>query len=275
MSSVKQSLYNATSKLLRPIVRMLLRKGVSHSEFVEIAKRVYVDEAYDSFMIPGRKKTVSRAAVLTGLSRKEVLRLTMDEEIQQPRKGSINRANRVINGWLRDKEFQDKDGNALHLPLTGNSSSFASLVKKYSGDITAGAVLDELIRVGVIKKKDDEFVELVAQGYVPQEDQEEKIRIMGNCATDFLNTVDHNLESKEEEVWFQRHVVYSHLPKEVIPVFKKMSKEKSTKLLIELNQWLAEKDVVSNPDAVGAAEVRAGLGIYYFEEDKADLEEKS
>jgi len=267
MINYKSAILASTLKLLKPVVRMLLRSGVSHSEFSEVAKRAYVDVAFDDFMISGRKKTVSRASVITGLSRKEVLRLTLHEDIEPPRKGSINRANRVINGWLCDAEFQDSEGNSISLPLAGDANSFASLVKKYSGDITAGAVLDELLRIGLVKTNGDDYVELLAQGYVPKEDLNERIRIMGNCTTDFLNTVDHNLDSSEEELWLQRHVVYSNLPKEVIPEFKALSQEKSTNLLIELNQWLADRDVVANPNVKGKSEVRAGLGVYYFEED--------
>jgi len=261
-------MYSATAILLRPIVRMLLRHGISHSEFVEISKRAYVDVAYSEFKIPGRKKTVSRAAVITGLSRKEVLRLTMQEDVELPRKGSINRANKVINGWLTNKEFLDQENNPLVMELIGDRASFSSLVKQYSGDITARAVLDELIRVGSAEKVADQKVKLLTKGYLPNNDEAEKIRIMGNCSSDFLNTIDHNISSNTEDLYFQRQVAYSHLPESAIPKFRELSHKKSTELLVELNHWLAERDVIANPDAEGAGEVRAGLGIYYFEDEK-------
>ena len=70
-----QALSAATLHLLRPLVRILLRNHVSHRTFAELAKRVYVEVANIEFGIPGKKQTVSRIAILSGLTRKEVQRL--------------------------------------------------------------------------------------------------------------------------------------------------------------------------------------------------------
>ena len=71
-------LQRAIQQLLRPLVRLLLRHSVSFAAFGEIARRVYVDVALKDFAIPGRKPSASRVAVLTGLTRKEVQRLTQE-----------------------------------------------------------------------------------------------------------------------------------------------------------------------------------------------------
>ena len=68
-------LFAALLKLLRPLVRILLRNGVSHRTFAEIAKWGYVDVAHQEFGLEGRKQSISRVSVLTGLSRKEVMRV--------------------------------------------------------------------------------------------------------------------------------------------------------------------------------------------------------
>jgi len=66
----------ATLRLLRPLVRILLRNNVSHRTFAELAKLVYVEVANAEFGIAGKKKqTISRIAILSGLTRKEVQRL--------------------------------------------------------------------------------------------------------------------------------------------------------------------------------------------------------
>ena len=43
--------------------------------FEELAKHVYVQTAMEDFGIPGKKPTLSRASILTGLTRKDVQRL--------------------------------------------------------------------------------------------------------------------------------------------------------------------------------------------------------
>ena len=101
MNDIKHIIAKAALKVLEPLVRILLRYEVSHSEFSELAKRSYVDVAYKYYSIPNRKQTYSRVAVITGLSRKEVVRLSDEENQGIPEtKGPVNRANRVIGGWL-------------------------------------------------------------------------------------------------------------------------------------------------------------------------------
>ena len=104
-------LYAAVLRLLRPLIRILLRNGVSFGTFSDFAKWVYVDVASEEFGIRGRKQSVSRVSVITGLSRKEVTRVRQlprpDDRTSSER---YNRAARVIAAWRRDSNFQDVDG---------------------------------------------------------------------------------------------------------------------------------------------------------------------
>ena len=53
--SVKSGLLAAYSKLLRPLVRILLRHGVTYGEISEVVKTVYVKIAAQEFKVPGKK----------------------------------------------------------------------------------------------------------------------------------------------------------------------------------------------------------------------------
>ena len=263
---VTQTLSAAILRMLRPLVRLLLRHGISYGTFADLAKWVYVDVADKEFNVPGRKQSVSRVSVLTGLSRKEVSRV---ESIETPDDALVvqqyNRAARVISGWLRDEQFTDSHGEAAILPLEGNNS-FADLVKAYSGDMPSRAILDELIRVKAVEQMDD-HVRLLTHAYVPSEGEQEKLNIMGTDVALLINTIDHNIENTEEEPYFQRKVAYDNLPEEVIPQLRELSREKSQELLEEIDRLLVIHDRDSNPQSTGSGRKRAGLGIYYFEED--------
>ena len=86
----------AVSKVLRPLIRILLRNGVAFGVFAELAKWIYVDVAMQEHPIEGRKQSTSRVSILTGLSRKEVKRL---KEIVRPENtendNKYNRAARI------------------------------------------------------------------------------------------------------------------------------------------------------------------------------------
>ncbi len=252
--------------MLRPLARILLRYELSHGEFAELSKRSYVDVVYRYFSIPNRKKTYSRAAVLTGLHRKDIVRLANlgDDEVVQS-KGAINRATRVIGGWLGDPDFLD-NGQPKALPLKGPGTSFELLVARYSGDITARAVLDELIRVGAVTKQDKHTVCLNHHGYIPENSEQEKIDIFSTHVADLLSTAAHNLGCDKKETRFQRQVTYVDLPESVITDFQLYSHEKNLELLLDFNKWLAVKKESVKP-APGEATGRVGVGIYFFRND--------
>ena len=252
--------------ILRPLIRILLKHGISHSEFQEIARRAYVDVAFHDYAVPGRKRTISRAAVITGLSRKEVLRIRQETEIQLDHAiGPVNRASQVLSGWFSDIEFLDTNKSPATLPLKGNIGSFEALVKRYSGDITARAILDELMLSGTVEKTEQAHLKIAAYGYIPQGNDSNKFAIMGDCATDLLETLANNLSTDHQALHLQRSVAYSGLTPDIILQFKKFSQHKCEKLIVELNQWLAKRNIKKSDRRQGEKYQRAGIGIYFFE----------
>lgn len=266
----------AIARLLRPLVRILLANGVAFDAFAELAKRAYVEVAMREFGIPGRKQTTSRVSVLTGLTRKEVQRLLRTDGAQRADTGErYNRAARVIAGWVRDRKFLKANGEPQVLPVEGASKSFTALVRHYSGDMPARAVLDELLRVGAVQRLDDDRVRLVARAYVPAASEPDKIAILGTDVADLIRTIDHNLERDSNDAHFQRKVMYDNLPAEVLAKFRALSAAQAQQLLERLDHWLAKHDRDASPGVKGAGRMRAGIGIYYFQENlQGSSEEK-
>ncbi len=75
---VPATLSRAVERVLTALFRVLLRHGMSYTAFEGIARRVYVDVALREFTIPGKKPSISRASILSGLTRKEVQRLVAE-----------------------------------------------------------------------------------------------------------------------------------------------------------------------------------------------------
>lgn len=253
---------------MRPLVRILIRNGMPYGAFADLAKQVYVEMAMTEFTIPGRKPSVSRASVITGLSRKEVLRvqrLPAQEDAALAER--YNRGARVISGWARDADFVDERRQPLALPLEGPVPSFAELVKRYSGDVSVRAILDELLRVGAVERLADGHLRLLTAAYVPAGGELEKIGILGTDVAYLVTTIDHNLASARSEARFQRKVAYDNLAEEAVVEFRPLASERAQALLEFLDGWLSAHDRDVSLDAGGSGRKRAGLGIYYFEED--------
>ena len=268
MTAPEQALSAAALKILRALVRVLLRYGMPFEGFTELAKRVYIEVASKDFAINGRKQSISRISTLTGIYRREVSRIL---ELPAINDADItarhNRAARVIGGWLHDPEYSDADGHARTLTLAGDTPNFTHLVRKYSGDIPTRAILDELTRVGAVNQDKDGNIQLQSRAYVPKHGEADMIGILGTDVTDFISTIDHNLKHDEKDSRLQLKVVYDNLPQEAIDEFRTLASRRGRELLEEFNTWLAEHDRDTNPDSQGTGSVRAGLGIYYIEED--------
>ena len=264
----------AVLRLLRPLVRILLRNGVSYSTFADFAKWVFVDVASKEFGIKGRKQTTSRVSVITGLSRKEVLRVRrLPKPDDRETAEKYNRAARVIAAWRRNRKFLDADGQPAPLPMTGSDVSFSELVKRFSGDVPVRATLDELIRVGAVKQLEDGRICLLTRTYVPAHSDADKLHILGTDVALLVSTIDHNLNPDQIGPFYQRKVAYDNLPDEVLPEFRKHSAKKAQLYLENLDRWLSKHDRDDTPQVKGSGRNQAGIGIYYFEEPYS-VEEK-
>ena len=260
---VKQVLIDALTRLLRPLVRITLRQGLSAEAFEEVVRRVYVDVAEKDFALDGKKQTTSRIGVLTGLNRKEVARLKKMPLATngESHPSSQNRVERVVSAWLADATFQDEKGDPRPLDFLGEGS-FSELVRRHSGDMPARAVADELIRIGVLGEADDRKLRLLSRGYVPDPESQELVRILGTHAEDWFNTFDHNMTHGREEARYQRQVIYTEVPTRHAEEFRSLSARWGQQTLEELDRWLAEKKATRDANE---PTVRLGLGIYEIE----------
>lgn len=262
-SRTQEVLGAAVLRILRPLVRVLLRHGVPFAAFAELAKRAYVDVASSDFRMGARKQSVSRVAVLTGLTRKEVRRIA---EEPAPSAGEeterYNRAARVISGWATDPRYRDSDGQPRQLKL---DPEFSELVRRFSGDMPTRAVLDELLRVGAVTQENDGQLQLRVRTYVPEGRNADVLEILGTDVAALTAAIDHNMTCEPGDTWIQRKVLYDNLPEESLPKLRALAAEQGQRLLELLNDEMRVHDRDSNPEAEGTGRKTAMVGLYYFE----------
>lgn len=254
--------------ILRPMVRTLLRLGISANEVNDLVRWLYVDEFYNRKEFWHRRKPFgARAALLSGLSRKEVNRLsridTPDDAILTDQQ---NRAARVLAGWVNDQRFQE-GGKPAVLPIESRNriASFERLVQMYSGDLTTRTVLDELVRAGCVVVDGEGNAKLVSQSYGAATTPEETLRIAGFVMQRLGETTDFNIanvtasERRLQRVWRQRLV-----PVERAGDAKQMITEHAVEAGRSLDLSLAK---IAHAQPKPGQEYREiGIGIYYFEE---------
>jgi len=260
-------LQKAASKMLRPLVRVLLRNGVACGSFEEIVRKAYVDEA---FILAGQegKSTISAVSAKTGLSRKEVKRLSEKKlESSNDNAQKYNRAIRVISGWMNDERFSTPEGIPRVLEMEGDEIAFSVLVKEYSGDIPTRAMFDLLEKSGCVEKHDDK-VHLVSHAYVPGNDPVDIINILGSDSHELMETIVYNMGCEPDLRKFQRKVSTNKLASNHLNEFKKYASRRSQSLLEDLDGWLSEHETRNKEDSEYVS-----LGIYFYQKNSDSEDE--
>lgn len=274
--ALRLSVLAACRAALRPLVRMLLKHGVMHKDFVELSKEIYVDVVRGEYGIRGRPTNLSRTALLTGLDRKEVTRIRKkleterDTEPLQPQRKQ-DRIARVLSGWHQDPDYIDEDGKPRILASEGGSPSYADLVSRYSGDVPAVTILRELKRTGAVREYDDGTIEVLRRNYRLETAEPESVTRAGSVLADLGRTVTHNLyRDADEASRFEARATNTNIPRSAMPAYREFIYRESQTFLENVDAWLSEHESRSDNSNAEPGR-RVGLGMYWIQSDAPEV----
>ena len=259
-ANVKEYLLQALRQMLKPLVKLFISQGVTHAEFSETAKEVYVEIALKDFETSGRVNK-SRIAILTGLTRKEVKNV-IDRALQTGAQEKMySRPERVLAGWFADPNYTGPYGIPLELPYESDAKdepSFVHLVKTYSGDMAPRQMLNELLRSGSVIEVDKRY-KAVSRLYEPTALSPELIVRLGEIGHRFFSTAATNIEKKGQGTGYFDRLVYADegCSDNVIALFDDYIKIRGQEFLEELDVWFSTNDKLNGPKAE-----RKGTGLY-------------
>jgi hypothetical protein len=200
-SSMRDSAIGACERLLPPLVAILLKLGISAADFNELAKEVFVRTAARQMIRRSGKPNISRVAIVTGLTRSEVAHVLDRVRHAKRRERRLHRADRVLKGWFSDPEFVTRAGRPRALSLKGRHGSFQDLVKRYSGDIPARAMLDELTASCSVRVLANGTVQATARRALTPKLDYRELSAMGARVKNLLDTVLHNVEHADAKLF--------------------------------------------------------------------------
>jgi Family of unknown function (DUF6502) len=248
---------------LMPVVRFCLRRSYGYSEFSSLAKQIFYEIAEEEIRIKGQDVSVSRLSALTGLDRRDLTRFHK-EGVFFARKENL--LSRVIGQWEQDARFCKSPGRAKALTCEGVDSEFFTLVQVVSKDLNPYTVLGELERVQAIERKNDK-VSLRAKVFVPREDLQDGLRILGLDARDLYNAVESNILQKSETKNLHIRTEYDNLDPAGIEKIRTWFLDKGAELHKEARNYLARFDKDLNPK-IKQGGARAVIGSFSLVEDK-------
>ena len=264
---LKQQVLNTFLLVMRPIVRILLRYGIGYREFVEVVKTAFVDVASSDFGLRGRPTNISRVAVMTGLTRKEVKRLrdklSSGDTIIAVKTTPLAD---VLHHWHAQAEFTTADGSPARLPFDGDEGSFTSLVRAYGGDVPAGAMRTEMRRVGVIQETDDGYIEVLDRTFKPESDHEGLIAVLVHGAYALLSNIAHNTDpNRTEGTWANRFAYSQALRKDQTNQLRRITRDRIAEFAESIDDVFMAYEAMQEDDEGGSNDAIA-IGVFYFEE---------
>jgi Family of unknown function (DUF6502) len=264
-ANTSERVLETAARILAPLVRLLIAKGVTFQMASELLKRVYVNVAQKQFT-GDEESTGTRLSLLTGLNRKEIRRLTSNDANEKQPISKTSYVAAVFAVWKTQRRWRDGDGRPKTLPKRsdGRELSFDDLVRSVTTDHRPTALLDELIRLGFVDVSSDDQITLKETPFLSAIDLEDKLLPLGENASDHLRSAVMNVLSESPQ--FLERSVYSDA----------LSISSANKLgILAEAQWQKVHDEVVNTaidletkDALNTelTQTRVRVGMYFYSE---------
>lgn len=295
MSTRAHLVLNSALRVLKPLVRLLLRHGVSYPALAAALKPVFLEAAREE--LAGRRMAVTDSALtlLSGVHRRDVRRLSSGPASSlspasppghgpDDRSGSatedvrgdaapaaavaqpLSLAAEVAGRWLTDPAWLDALGAPRALPRSG-PASFDTLVDQVSRDVRPRAVLDEMLRLGVVRVQDAQ-VELAEEGFVPRAAFREMASLFQANLHDHLAAGVANLDGDAN--FLEQAVFVDELTAESVHALHVAARAAWQDAMRDVLRVARERFDHDAAHAQAALRVhRARFGVYFFSEPDA------
>lgn len=274
-NELKRAALAALRLALRPLFRILLRSGVTWQEAGEVCKATLVEVASSDFGLHGRPTNMSRVAIMTGLSRREVKRLRdllgSEPEIDA---GRLHGATRVLTGWHLDRDFTDEAGHPLDLAFEGQPGdqtrlTFTDLCKRHAGDLAPITMRRELVRVGAIKAMPAGELRVLKRYYMPLQMDPDAVVRGGSMLEDLGTTVSFNLGKAEGELSrFAGRATNTRIRSADARRFQVFLEQEGQAFLERMDEWLSRHELSPTDDSAETRSLRVGVGVYGIQDKR-------
>ena len=257
---------------LRPLARVLLREGIGHREFNEVSKAAFVDVATKDYGLRGRPTNISRVAVMTGLTRKEVRRIRDKNESGENIGGTRGTPMGVLlHQWYTEPDFLNPDGTPLDLPFDGSNNSFSELVRRFGGDIPPGAMRTELVRIGVVEELINGRLRPLKRNVSKNEMHDRLIDGLTVVIYPALVALANNTDNESSSpTWVMRTASTSRVRENDVPRVRRIGSDRLTDFVESIDDLFVAYETLHDDDLTESSDKSVGVGVFYFEEKKSE-----
>jgi Family of unknown function (DUF6502) len=256
--------------ILKPLVRFMLSQGLTYTILIDLLKAIYVEVALKEFTLEKKRQTDSRISLLTGVHRKDVKRLSEMLETDAPPPENVTLGAQLVAKWIGQPAYVDKQGHPIPLARgvkTGGEKSFEALVASVSKDIRSRAILDEWLRLGIVRIDANDCVCLNTEAFIPKQGFEEKAYYFQHNLHDHIAASVHNMLELGPP-FVERSVYYDTLTKSSAAELVSLGEALGMQALQTVNRraLILEQKDANHPDA----NQRINFGIYFYHTHQED-----
>ena len=265
---MSDSLDQAVHRLLRPLVRYLIGRGVTFTHLARLLKLVYVEESLARG--GGRLPTDSDLSVASDIDCTEIPGVrraaTRHDRVRKATRDP-HIAARLIGAWVSSADARKTDGNLKDLPFhSATGLSFETLAYRINADARPRAILDDLIRARAVSLEDGDHVRLLRAAYVP-EALHHKLAFLADNVGDHMASAFHNLNTNSP--FLERALFFDALPHAALQAARPRIEAAADRLLQDLRHDLTP---LESDAAMDAPTRRTRIGVYYYEEDSSPVD---
>lgn len=268
------ALLATAQRVLWPLVKLLLHRGVTYPTFAEAVKTLYVRVALAEFPLRGKRETDSRLSVLTGIYRRDVKRIRDEADASAAdeagarstasRIAEISLASMVVARWTGEPRYLDANGAPkplARLASKGGDESFEALVATINKDVRARALLDEWLRRGAVTRDEDDRIALNLDAFIAHRTVDEKSFYFGQNVHDHMAAAAHNLMGGTPP-YLERCVYYGRLKQESVDELQALAQKAAMEALQKVNRraMALQAADASSPEA----NRRMNFGTYFY-----------
>lgn len=259
--AAREIFLESLEQLARPLVRYCLRHSIKFRELSDLLKRSFLRIAQEEIAQKKLAASASKLSVMTGLQRREVLRLLLAPESGE---NAANLITRIVGQWASDRRFCDKRGRPKALTFEGLQSDFARLVRVVSKDLSHHTVLFELERLGTVKRRQGKAV-LVFPAHIPRGNIRAGLMMLAEDAHDLMCAVEENLSEKLSIPNLHARTQYDAVPREHLPEIRRWLIKFGQQIHDRARKYLSRFDTDINPKLRGRSasqRTRVVLGTF-------------
>lgn len=262
-SAGDDALSESLELLLLPMARLCLARGMTFAAAVELLKQAYVGAAREAHAGRHGPRDVSRVSATTGISRREVTRIT--QELVAPKVVKGSPATQVFTRWISSARLRDAAGRPKPLRRAGRAPSFEALSYSVTHDIHPRGILDELCRLGLARVDEEtDTVHLLRTAFAPHDDKGRALAFLGSNVGDHLSAAVENVLAGDPP-HMEQAIFADELSDESLAEIQRMVSVQWRTALTELVPRL-QALVEADRSKGSAARKRVRVGLYSYNE---------